>query len=171
MYKKILEFWMNEKELRDLQVISPEFREEIKKYLEELGRPEEGIPTSLKLAEAERAMRMLNEISSLRREKAFRLNMPKTASDLLYEGESLPAPVASQSPSPQTAVDSEKAKEEGAKRILVRVLGDVTSFIGADLKTYGPFKGEDVVLLPAQNAEALIKRGVATEIQRKACKK
>lgn len=164
MYKKILEFWMNEKELKDLQVISPEFREGIRGYLEDLGRPVDGIPMTLKLAEAERATRMLNEISNLRREKAFRLGLSSIPADLSCDGEL-------GQPSKLTEADSEKEKEDSAKKILVRVLGDVTSFIGADLKTYGPFKKEDVVLLPAQNAEALIKREVATEIQRKAFKK
>jgi DNA replication initiation complex subunit (GINS family) len=63
--------------------------------------------------------------------------------------------------------EPEKVAEDSAKKILVRVLRDVPSFVGADLKTYGPYKTEDVVLLPAQNAEALIKREIATEIKRR----
>jgi len=57
------------------------------------------------------------------------------------------------------------------KKILVRILQDVPSFVGVDMKIYGPYKAEDVVLLPEQNVEALIKRGVATIIERRSNEK
>lgn len=57
--------------------------------------------------------------------------------------------------------------EAAAKKMLIRMLGDVPSLVGADLKTYGPYKKEDVALLPAPNAEALIKRGMAVEVTRR----
>jgi len=49
------------------------------------------------------------------------------------------------------------------KRILVRFLQAIPAIIGPDMKAYGPFKEEDVASLPAENAEVLIKRGVARE--------
>jgi DNA replication initiation complex subunit (GINS family) len=155
MYKRILEFWMNEKELRDLQQMPPNFAAEVRSYLKEL---EESKGTGLKMAEAERVRRVLGEIAYLRRDKMCQAKVSETKIDFTW-GEEEKA----------TAVPpSEVAKDSGAKKILVRLLGDVASFVGADLKTYGPFKSEDVVLLPAQNAEALIKRAVAAEIQKKA---
>lgn len=160
MYKKIIEFWMNERQLQDLQKPPPGFKEDVDRYLENLVRMENGTVTSLKAAEAERVKGVLDEISALRRAKICRLvsagKLPRDA--LLAEEEGLA----------RGAEEPEKPKGDGAKKILVRLLRDVPSFVGADLKTYGPLKSEDVVLLPAQNAEALIKRGMASEIQRKA---
>jgi len=48
--------------------------------------------------------------------------------------------------------------------VLVRFLQDVPPIVGVDLKTYGPFRKEDVANLPKENAEALIKQGLAKAI-------
>jgi DNA replication initiation complex subunit (GINS family) len=159
MYKRILEFWLNEKEVQDLQKPPLDFKDETRKYLEDLARMENGVPSKLKLAEAERVKHILNEISVLRREKICKAAVAGTVSDdVLFDDEiGLFRPLK----------EPEKVAEDSAKKILVRVLRDVPSFVGADLKTYGPYKTEDVVLLPAQNAEALIKREIATEIKRR----
>jgi DNA replication initiation complex subunit (GINS family) len=159
VYKRILEFWLNEKEVQDLQKPPPDFKDSVRKYLEDLARMENGVPSKLKLAEAERVKHLLNEISVLRKEKICKAAITGTVSnDMLFDDEiGLFRPLK----------EPEKVAEDSAKKILVRVLRDVPSFVGADLKTYGPYKTEDVVLLPAQNAEALIKRGTAIEIQRR----
>jgi DNA replication factor GINS len=41
---------------------------------------------------------------------------------------------------------------------------DVPAIVGVDLKTYGPFKVEDVGSLPAENAKTLIKQGLTQKI-------
>ena len=53
---------------------------------------------------------------------------------------------------------------EKPKRILVRFLKAIPAIIGPDMKAYGPFNEEDVASLPAENAEVLLKRGVAMEV-------
>ncbi len=160
MYKKIMEFWANERQLQDLQKPPPGFKEGVERYLEDLGRMENGAVSRLKVAEAERVKLILDEISALRKEKICRLtSMGNLPTDALFSDETSLA---------KPAKEDEKPKSDAAKKILVRLLRDVPSFVGADLKTYGPLKSEDVVLLPAQNADSLIKRGIASEIQRKA---
>jgi DNA replication initiation complex subunit (GINS family) len=37
--------------------------------------------------------------------------------------------------------------------------------MGVDMKTYGPFKAEDVASLPAQNADNLIRKGIAKLVE------
>ena len=37
--------------------------------------------------------------------------------------------------------------------------------MGVDMMTYGPFKAEDVASLPAPNAENLIRKGIAKEVE------
>ena len=50
------------------------------------------------------------------------------------------------------------------KSIILRFLKDAPSIVGSNLKTYGPFKAEDVASLPVENAEILIQRGLAKKI-------
>jgi DNA replication factor GINS len=60
-----------------------------------------------------------------------------------------------------------KSKKK-AKGMVVRFLKEVPEIVGADMKTYGPFKAEDVATLPVENAKALIKQEVAVEVETKA---
>jgi DNA replication factor GINS len=47
---------------------------------------------------------------------------------------------------------------------VVRFLSDFPAIIGVDLKTYGPFKSEDIATLPAENASALVSQGVVKQV-------
>ncbi len=51
------------------------------------------------------------------------------------------------------------------KRIILRFKKEVPAIIGADMKVYGPFEIEDVSSLPVENAEVMIKRGLADKIE------
>ena len=44
---------------------------------------------------------------------------------------------------------------------VVRFIQSLPAIIGTDMKTYGPFKAEDVASLPSQNADNLIRKGIA----------
>jgi len=57
----------------------------------------------------------------------------------------------------------EKLKER--KYILIRFVKDVPAIVGSDMKTYGPFKPEDLATLPVENARILIKQGAAVEVE------
>jgi DNA replication factor GINS len=59
-----------------------------------------------------------------------------------------------------------KSKKK-AKGMVVRFLKEVPEIVGADMKTYGPFKAEDIATLPVENAKALIKQEVAMEVETK----
>ncbi len=50
------------------------------------------------------------------------------------------------------------------KEDLVAMKQDFEEFVGIDLKNYGPYKAGDVATIPRQNADLLIKRGVAEKI-------
>jgi len=60
----------------------------------------------------------------------------------------------------------EKVEEEVVEEgyIMVRIKKDIPEFEGVDGKIY-KLRREDVVLLPALNAKALIKSGVAEEVE------
>ena len=55
-------------------------------------------------------------------------------------------------------------REEEVKYMLVRIKKDIPEFVGVDGKTY-KLRREDVVVLPELNAKALIKDGIAEEIE------
>jgi DNA replication factor GINS len=66
------------------------------------------------------------------------------------------------------ALSSEqRAPTEPAKVGLevVRFLSDFPAIIGVDLKTYGPFKSEDIATLPAENASGLVNQGVVKQVR------
>lgn len=63
----------------------------------------------------------------------------------------------------ETPAPSSKPVE--VKLEVVRFLSDFPAIIGVDLKTYGPFKAEDIATLPRENASALINQGVAKQVQ------
>jgi DNA replication initiation complex subunit (GINS family) len=51
------------------------------------------------------------------------------------------------------------------KRVALRFLKAVPAVIGADMKTYGPFMVEDVASVPVENAEILVKQGLAEVVE------
>ncbi len=56
-------------------------------------------------------------------------------------------------------------RTEGSKVLVVRFLKDMPAIVGSNMKIYGSFKAEDVASLPTENAESLIKRGVAVKVE------
>ena len=42
---------------------------------------------------------------------------------------------------------------------------DVSEFIGSDMKTYGPFKKGDTILLPRENVRVLMEKGIVEEFK------
>ncbi len=49
------------------------------------------------------------------------------------------------------------------KRIIVRILNNIEQFVGVDNR-YGPYKSEDIAVLPLEDARRLINQGHAKEI-------
>ena len=48
---------------------------------------------------------------------------------------------------------------------IIRFLQPLPAIMGVDMKTYGPFKAEDVASIPTQNAENLIRKGIAKVVE------
>ncbi len=57
--------------------------------------------------------------------------------------------------------------DSGQALVVLRFVNDIPALIGADLKTYGPFRSEDVATLPPENARILIRQGAAIEVNSK----
>ena len=58
-----------------------------------------------------------------------------------------------------------KGAEGRPKLMLVRILAEVPAIVGADMRTHGPFKPGDVAFIPTENALALVRKGLAVEVE------
>ncbi len=77
-------------------------------------------------------------------------------SDKLLRGQ-ISTPVSNKVP--------KKVEKKVSKRVVLRFLKAVPAVIGADMKTYGPFMVEDVAAVPVENAEILVKQGLAEKVE------
>ena len=51
-----------------------------------------------------------------------------------------------------------------SKKVAIRFVKPFGQFLGVDMTRYGPFLGEDVTILPFENARSLIESGIAIEV-------
>jgi len=49
--------------------------------------------------------------------------------------------------------------------LLVRFVADHPQLVGVDLKTYGPFRADDLAMLPAENARLMIRKNQAEPVR------
>ncbi len=73
---------------------------------------------------------------------------------------SKPVQVKRKKPTPRPVI-----KPDDVELIVVRFLQPVPAIMGIDMKAYGPFQPEELGTLPTQNAENLIKRGIAKKVE------
>ena len=52
-----------------------------------------------------------------------------------------------------------------SKLLVVRFLDEHPQLVGVDLKTYGPFKADDLAALPAENARLIIRKNQAEPVE------
>jgi len=55
--------------------------------------------------------------------------------------------------------------KEKPRTMILRFVKEIPAIIGADMKTYGPFRPEDIASLPIENAKILVKQDVAVEVE------
>ncbi len=73
---------------------------------------------------------------------------------------SKPAKVKRKKPAPQPVI-----KPDEVELMVVRFLQPIPAIMGIDMKAYGPFQPEELGTIPIQNAENLIKRGIAKKVE------
>ncbi len=62
-------------------------------------------------------------------------------------------------------VEAKASAPQPHKRSTIRFLKSIPAIMGADMKSYGPFVAEDVASLPPQNAQILVKQGLAVLVE------
>lgn len=180
MYKELYEAWNREKESAELQPLPRDFYTRLAEYVRKLreeGRmlDEKTTKARLLMRESKNVLRMAKEIIALRQRKAANEVFASEivhSDGLTQEEEKLLGQVAPSFESFQ-AVTREilsgrpphvEDKIPPKKRAL-RFIKEAPAIIGADMRTYGPFKPEDVASVPKENAKVLVKQGIAVEIE------
>ncbi|MGQ9460010.1 MAG: DNA replication complex subunit Gins51 [Candidatus Bathyarchaeaceae archaeon] len=181
MYDELYETWKKEKESVEIQRLPRDFYAKLADYvrrIREEGRmlDEKTIKAKLMNREFENAKKMVEELVQLRHDKILaKVAARKTVSrEVLAEEEKLYGEVFPLTEAYQTLLkdilqgrSTRIEKEEKPKKMLVRFVQEIPAIVGSDMKTYGPFKPEDIATLPIENARILIKQGVAVEVEAK----
>lgn len=193
-YTRLHEAWDNEIKREELQNIPDDFLHEMKNYTNQLNKTPANTGTlSGNLTQTERkyANQMLKELSETRLNKIIRSELNGLAinaqamtpeeqqlhSNLRQlltgyrQGAELPI-LRAVKPEPQpmgTKKDSAppppKIEVRDTELVLVRFLQSLPAIMGIDMKAYGPFQPEELATIPRQNAENLIKRGIAKKVE------
>jgi len=179
MYNELYEAWKREKESAELQPLSKDFYVKLAEYIRKIrteSRMLDEKTTRAKLLthESRNVHTMIKDLVSLRQEKVKKSlaeeTMPKEG--LTQEEEEFVKAIAPSLESFQSLLKDVlggrspqvQSGEKPRKRVL-RFIKEIPAIIGADMKTYGPFKPEDVASLPLENAKILTKQGVAVEVE------
>jgi len=182
MYDELLEAWSKEKVNEEIQPLPKDFYIRLTKYVKRIREEqrmldEKTVKGSLIKKEEENVKKMIKEIIQIRFEKIMRLARKGEAAPLTHltkEEEEWLQESSLQSEAFKKFIDmilrgqlkKAKAKKNPKENlIVVRILREIPEIIGVDMKTYGPFKPEDIVSLPTENARTLIKQGAAMEIE------
>jgi DNA replication factor GINS len=180
MYNELYDAWKRELESLDLGRLPPDFYSKIADYLRRIKEEnrmldKKTVKASLLKSEMQNVKHMLRELIRARYRKLIRmmargekvsLNVLTVEEEKIYTGASLLAEAyQSFAENLLRGNVSKMSVEQGHKRVVLRFLRDVPAIIGADTKTYGPFKVEDVASLPVENAKILVKHGLAEKVE------
>lgn len=180
MYNELYEAWQREKESTEIQPLSKTFYSKLAEYVRKTREEsrmidEKTTRAKLLLSESTNAKKMIKQLILLRREKALRKILageilPKES--LTQEEEKFVTEVAPAFESFQALTEDIQSGRlpqpqirEKPKKHVLRFVKEIPAIVGADMKTYGPFKPEDIASLPQENAKILIKQGAAVKVE------
>ncbi|MGP3668294.1 MAG: DNA replication complex subunit Gins51 [Candidatus Bathyarchaeota archaeon] len=183
MYKKIYEAWKNEVDDEKLQPLPENFYQDFSVYIKNLreeikGLDEKSFKYKLKQLEVEKSSELLNLLIDLRLKKIVKLLFEekgeikpslltleeKSFYEELNQSYRFSRKLAKESVEGKTLKSTYKIINVKKANVVLRILSDIPALVGSDMKTYGPFKVEDVVAIPLQNIEKLVKHGYVKEV-------
>ncbi|KPV63805.1 MAG: hypothetical protein AOA66_0645 [Candidatus Bathyarchaeota archaeon BA2] len=182
LYDELYEAWKKEKESVEIQKLPRNFYAKLVDYVKKIREEsrmldEKTTKAKLMKRELKNVKSMVKELFQFRRDKVRkkaldRETVPKEV--LTEEEEKLYGQIFPLAESYQSFLRdvlqgrlSRIEKEEKPKRMLLRFIQEIPAIVGSDMKTYGPFKPEDIATLPTENARILVKQGVAVEVEAK----
>jgi DNA replication factor GINS len=182
LYNEIYKAWKREIESEDIQELSSNFYVNLAGYIHKIKEErrmldEKTTKAKLLQREFENVEKIAKNLVQLRYEKCLELmkdekTIPSgvlTDEEEKMRNEILPLSDFYQAFLKELlkgSLSSLKWREK-KKYLILRFLQPIPAIIGPDMKTYGPFKAEDLATLPTQNARILIKQGAAVEVEAK----
>jgi DNA replication factor GINS len=180
MYSQLYEIWRQELEDPELVKLPPDFYAGIVEYVKKLKEEsrmldKRTVKANLLRKEMQNMKRMTRELIQERCRKI--LNKSAKGEDIPREALTVEDVQIYGKISPLAEMVSNLASEilhghaPGTmtelrhKRIALRLVKDVPAIVGADMKTYGPFKTEDVASVPVENARMLVKQNLAEKVE------
>lgn len=192
MYKELYAAWQREIDDPTLGSLQPDFYVKIAEYIRHIKEEDKvldkkSVKVSLLEHEAQNVGRMLEQLLEARYRKLvktvtktqklptelltfeeakmcetfadFTKSYRKFADDLKL-GQLVTEPIKV-----TVKVEAPAAAPQPHKRSTIRFLKNIPAIMGADMKSYGPFVAEDVASLPPQNAQILVKQGLAVMVE------
>lgn len=182
MYEELFKAWKEEKENAELQALSRDFYANLVSYMKmmrEESRMLDKKTTRARLMhrEFENAKKLIKELMKLRKAKIIRRIISGkivTEDSLTIEEKDLHHELLPLAESYQVVLKNvlrgqvpQVERKEKPKRTLVRFVQEIPAIIGSDMNTYGPYRAEDIAMLPTENARILIKQSIAVEVDAK----
>ena len=184
MYQELYDAWKKERLTKDLQSLPKNFFERATEYTKKLRESQRMMDTKtmksrLLKQEYENGKRLTSEIVTTRFRKMLESLLPDEKpipmESLTLQEEAIYQRLSEASnqysklrrnllEGRQTEA-STSGPADLPQQILVRFTCDVPAIIGVDLRTYGPFRPEDIATLPTENAQALVHQGVAVKVE------
>lgn len=180
MYDELYKAWTGEREVTEIQTLAKDFYARLADYIKKMKEEkrmldEKTVRAKLLRWESKNVQKMAKELIQLRYEKILRRVMAGemvAKEALTCEEEKLFEEASPSMESYQTMLKNVLSgrsprveTEKKPKTIILRFLKEIPAIVGADMKTYGPFKPEDIASLPVENARILIKQGMAVEVE------
>jgi DNA replication factor GINS len=174
VYNALLERWKAERDTPELLSLRDSFLQNVREYVEQVLERQnaEGI-TDLhrQLIETELAnlQFMMKGLLQMRVQKILTLLINQTVDyNLLTRSERRFVDQVSRNLNSALMSADELftplQSESSSQRQLVRFLEDHPQLVGVDLKTYGPFRADDLATLPAENARLIIRKNQAEPV-------
>jgi len=180
MYSELYEAWKRELENVELEKLPPDFYVRIADYVRMIREESRMLEkrtakAGLLRKEMQNAKHMIIELIQSRHQKIIRklVKGEEIPHDVLaLEEEKIYAGISYSTEMIQIFAKeilrghvAQAPVEKLQKRTALRFLRDTPAIVGADMKTYGPFKAEDVASLPFENAKILVKQALAEKVE------
>jgi DNA replication factor GINS len=174
LYNELLERWKAERDSPDLLSLRDSFLQNVREYIEQVleqQRSKEITSLQRQLIETELAnlQFMMKSLLQMRVQKILLLVMDQEVDyDLLTRSERRFVDQISRNLTsvlmPADELFTPLQTESSSQLQLIRFLEDHPQLVGVDLKTYGPFRADDLATLPAENARLIIRKNQAEPV-------
>ena len=179
MYTKLYKAWLNEEAKSEIQPLPENFYSEVSSYLKSLrsemkGLDEKSLKAKLKHQEIQKAYWLAKSLITKRFEKIVKTlfkekkkinqNNLTVEEKLVYQH--LDEAFKKMDEIVRRILEGKTLDlEEKTGKLILRFLKDTPSLVGLNLKTYGPFKAEDLASIPIKNVEKLIGYGIVKKVE------